>query len=71
MNQSTNQPNYQSKAEWEETKESFFEESALNKACAVAEAPFVLLRKASVPITAEDSYSRPWLVASVALFPLW
>lgn len=37
----------------------------------VIELPFTLLRKATVPLTAEDAYSKPWLVISTAMTPFW
>ena len=35
------------------------------------EIPFTILRKATVSLTSEDAYSKPWLVISVAVVPLW
>lgn len=43
----------------------------MNKALAILELPFTLLRKATIPLTAEDAYSKPWLVISIACMPLW
>jgi hypothetical protein len=57
--------------EWAETLENFQSESPLGKVLILAEAPFTVLRKATVPITAEENYSKPWLLASVTLCPLW
>jgi len=41
------------------------------KVLAIIEMPFLLARRASVPLTAEDSYARGPLVVSVCVAPFW
>ena len=41
------------------------------KALAAAEFPFFLLRKLTIPLTAQEVYSRPCLVLSLFFLPLW
>lgn len=59
------------KIELTEAWEDFKEAGAFNRIPMAIELPFTLLRKATVPLTAEDAYSKPWLVISTAMTPFW
>ena len=45
--------------------------SALQRAAEAAQAPFVLLLQATVPLAEPNAYSRPWFLRSLAASPLF
>ena len=51
--------------------QEFREMGVLSKIQSVMELPFTILRTCSIPMTSEQDYSRPLLILSCALMPLW
>lgn len=51
--------------------EEFREMGVLSKIQSVMELPFTVLRTCSIPMTSEQDYSRPFLLISCTLMPLW
>lgn len=51
--------------------QDFREMGILSKIQSVMELPFTVLRTCSIPMTSEQDYSRPFLMISCTLMPLW
>jgi len=54
-----------------EWHEGLYKDTVFNSLCALAEIPFTVMRSCTIPMTAEDSYSRPVLVISLLGGPFW